>query len=82
MKDQQIIDLFHVYDQLEKLIYLDNGTVLTVWNIAWGYDIGDENAHVTTNISPEIKNASIDYFYTNQILRIEERSTGKILYAS
>lgn len=82
MKDQHIIDIFLGYDQLEKLIYLDDGTVLTAWNIAWGYDIGDEYAHVTTNISPEIKNASIDYFYTNQIERIEERSTGKTLFAS
>ena len=44
--------------------------MLTVWNIAWGYDIGDEYAHITTNISPAMKDASVDFFYTNDILEI------------
>lgn len=80
IKDQHIIDIFKTTDQIEKVVYLDNNSNLTVWNIAWGYDIGDEFAHVTTNISPEIKNSDIDYFYTNEILKIEDRKNGKTLY--
>lgn len=53
---------------------------MTVFNIAWGYDIEDEFAHITTNISPEIKNSNIDYFYTNEIQKIEDRTNGRILY--
>lgn len=80
IKDQHIIAIFKTTDQLEKAVYLDNNTILTVFNIAWGYDIGDEFAHITTNISPEILNSDIDYFYTNEIQKIEDRTNGKILY--
>lgn len=77
IKDQHIIDTFKTTDQIEKVVYLDNNSNLTVWNIAWGYDIGDEFAHVTANINPEIKSSDIDYFYTNEILKIEDRKNGK-----
>ena len=80
IKDEHIIKIFKTTDQIEKMVFLDNNSVLTVWNIAWGYDIGDEFAHITTNISPEIKNSDIDYFYTNEIQKIEDLTNGKILY--
>jgi len=80
IKDKHIIEIFKTTDQIEKAVYLDNNSTLTVWNIAWGYDIGDEFAHETTNISPEIKNSEIDYFYTNEIQKIEDRTNGKTLY--
>jgi hypothetical protein len=25
-----------------------------VFNIAWGYDVGNEYSHVTSNVSPEL----------------------------
>ncbi|MCK9480133.1 MAG: hypothetical protein M0R38_00020 [Bacteroidia bacterium] len=80
VKDKHIIEIFKTTDQIEKLVYLDNNSVLTVWNIAWGYDIGDEFAHITTNISPEIKDFNIDFFYTNEIQKIEDRTNRKTLY--
>lgn len=80
IKDEHIIKIFKTTDQIEKMVCLDNNSVLTVWNIAWGYDIGDEFAHITTNISPEIKNSNIDCFYTNEIQKIEDLTNGKILY--
>lgn len=67
-------------DQNRKTVYLDNDRVLIVWNIAWGYDIGDDFAHITTNINPEIKNADIDHFYTNEIQIVEDQTNGRILY--
>ena len=80
IKDQHIIEVFKTTDQLEKAVYLDNNTILKVFNIAWGYDIGDDFAHITTNISPKIRNSDIDYFYTNEIQKIEDGTNGKILY--
>ncbi len=80
IRDQHIIEIFKSTDQLEKAVYLDNNSILTVFNIAWGYDNGDEFAHITTNISPEIRNSEIDYFYTNEIQKIEDRTNGKTLY--
>ena len=80
IKDQHIIEIFKTTDQLEKAVYLGNNTILKVFNIAWGYDIGYDFAHITTNISPEIRNSDIDYFYTNEIQKIEDRTNGSILY--
>jgi len=69
-KDTHIIDLLVKRVRLETKIELENGNILSVWNIAWGYDIADEFAHITTNISPGVDNASIDFFYSNEIKRI------------
>jgi hypothetical protein len=69
-KDKSIIDTFKSRDGFETKVELQNGKIITVWNIAWGYDFGDEYAHITTNISPNIPNATIDLFYTNEIVKI------------
>ena len=69
-KDKSIIDIFISRDGLETKVELKNGRLISVWNIAWGYDIGDEFAHITTNISPNVDNATIDFFFTNEISRI------------
>jgi hypothetical protein len=69
-KDKSIIDIFKSRDGLETKVELKNGRLISVWNIAWGYDIGDEFAHITTNISPNVDNATIDFFFTNEISRI------------
>ena len=69
-KDKNIIDFFKGRDGFETKVELKNGRLISVWNIAWGYDIGDEYAHITTNISPNIDNATIDFFFTNEISKI------------
>jgi len=48
-------------------VVLAVGRRLDVRNVAWGYDMGDEYAHVTTNISPDVEEASIDVFFTNEV---------------
>ena len=70
MKDKSIIDIFISRDGIETKVELKNGRLVSIWNIAWGYDIGDAFAHITTNISPNIDNAQIDFFFTNEISRI------------
>ena len=69
-KDQSIIDIFKIRDGLETQVELKNGKLISVWNIAWGYDVGDNFAHITTNISPNIDNATTDHFFTNEISKI------------
>lgn len=78
--DQNIIEILKSRDGRLTTVHLADKRALNVWNIAWGYDIGNEFAHITTNISPEIKNTDIDYFYTNEILKIEDRLNVKTLY--
>ena len=81
MKDKSIIDIFISRDGIETKVELKNGRLVSIWNIAWGYDIGDAFAHITTNISPNIDNAQIDFFFTNEISRTLTRS-GKNYYTA
>jgi hypothetical protein len=43
------------------------GIKLTVINIARGYDLGDTDAHITTNISPAVDSAADDFYFTNKV---------------
>lgn len=74
-KDEYIIELLKKRNGIKTTIELDNGDVIVIWNIAWGYDIGDEYAHITTNISPDVENSTIDFFFTNEIKKLYD-STG------
>ena len=65
--DKKIIDLFTTRDGVETIVELNNGAAISVWNIVYGYDIGDEFAHITSNISPNIDNCNVDFFYTTDI---------------
>lgn len=78
--DQNIIDILISRDGQPTVVHLADKRVLKIWNIAWGYDIGDDFAHITTNISPEIKNSNIYYFNINEIQKIEDQTNGKTLY--
>lgn len=69
-KDNEILEQLKRRDGIETEIVLKDGTKLIVWNITWGYDIGENFAHITTNISPNIEKAEIDFFYTNEIEEI------------
>lgn len=74
--DIEIINLLVDRDGIPTLVTLKGGRGLTVHNIAWGYDDGDEYAHVTTNISPSLDGASIDYFLTNDIEAVTDPKSG------
>ncbi|MGZ4055470.1 MAG: hypothetical protein ACXVPU_05570 [Bacteroidia bacterium] len=77
-KDNHIIEFLKQSDGIETKIRLTNGKAFSVWNIAWGYDIGDEFAHITTNVSPKIDSAEIHSFNTNEIETINFKPTSKL----
>ncbi len=79
-KDNKIIKLFKENDSKLLEIELENEKVLKVWNIAWGYDLKDEFAHITSNISPKIEDSQIDIFYTNDIVKIFDFNSKEIIY--
>lgn len=68
--DADLIDLLNGRDGKASVIVLTDGNKRTVYNIAWGYDMGDAHAHVTTNCSPFIEGQSIDFFYTNDVTAV------------
>ena len=51
-----------------------------IFNIAWGYDIGDEFSHVTTNVSPDVAGAEIDFFSTEDVASVVDPETGGVLF--
>jgi hypothetical protein len=67
--DKDLIDLLVKREGTRTAVVLRDTTRLSVLNIAWGYDDGDPHAHVTTNISPSVPEASVDFFSTQRSQR-------------
>ena len=58
---------------------LKSGARLDIHNVAWGRDMGESCDHITTNISPAVPGASVDFFQTTDVWRLQE-PTGTLLY--
>ena len=80
--DADIINLLAAREGVATRVYIENGSAYTVFNIAWGYDMGASFAHVTTNISPEVTVAPIDFFCTADIVQIRDDLSDAILFES
>ncbi|MFF2149462.1 hypothetical protein [Kitasatospora sp. NPDC058190] len=78
-RDTAIVDLLQERDGLSTEVVLRDGVRLVVLNSACGYDIGDEYAHVTTNVSPFVEDGEIGFFFTSDVAVIADPSTGEIL---
>ncbi len=68
--DTQLIELLRERDGRSTVVELHDGRGLTVINIAWGYDMGDTRAHVTTNCSPFVAGEPSDMFGTDEVQRV------------
>lgn len=77
--DEDLIDLLQQRDGITTEVVTRDDRRLKVVNIAWGYDEGDVHAHVTTNISPSVPDADVDYFLTNEVATVVDPSTGVVL---
>nr|BAJ07054.1 putative integron gene cassette protein [uncultured bacterium] len=75
-EDKRIIEILKTRDALETHVQLKSGKVAKLWNIAWGYDMGDDFAHITTNISPGQPEQDMDFFYTHEIVKINDGESG------
>ena len=63
-------------------VHLKNGQELKVFNIAWGYDLGDDYAHVTTNVSPSSEEITdVDFFKVDEVIKLENEETGRIIWS-
>ena len=79
--DVQLIALFRGRDGMPTAVLLADGRSLLVWNIAWGYDMGDEYAHITTNCSPFVGKEPMDFFYTDEVIEVRDVDTGALLFS-
>lgn len=80
-RDSDLIDLLSARDGVRTLVAVQKGDTFTVLNIAWGYDLGDEYAHVTTNASPFVNDLPIDVFSTEGVTQVRDAATGEVLYS-
>ncbi|MQA97255.1 MAG: hypothetical protein GEV11_22415 [Streptosporangiales bacterium] len=78
-RDEAILRLLQDRAGQPTEVVLRDDTRLTVFNIAWGYDLGDEYAHVTTNISPDIEGAAVDFFFTSSVVAVRDPENGVVL---
>ena len=65
---------------LETIVTLDTNQVLSVWDIAWGYDLGAEFAQITTNCSPPRDELPIDSFHANEVIRLFDPETNAAIW--
>jgi hypothetical protein len=78
--DSALIDLLRMRDGTVTAVHLATGDAFTVWNVAWGYDIGDAWAHVTSSVSPLVDGFAIDLFDTADVVRISDPADGLTLW--
>lgn len=77
--DDDLINFLAQRDGVTTEVVLRDDRRLSVVNIAWGYDEGDAHAHVTTNVSPSVPDASVDFFFTNEVVTVVDPLTGDVL---
>ena len=83
LDDRKILEILKRRDARWTEVHLRDGTVLEVFNIAWGRDLGDKHAHVTTNCSPmQGDEVPIDFFYTSEVAAIVDRGSGRTIYGA
>lgn len=58
--DSALINLLHSRHGTPGLVRLQDGQVLEVFDIAWGYDPGEDSALITTNCGPPRPGRPID----------------------
>jgi len=80
-RDEALLALLQKRDGSPSQVVLRNGSLLTVFNVAWGYDMGDEYSHVTSNVSPTVEGSAVDLFFTNDVDQVLDPATGVILFA-
>lgn len=77
--DTELIELLQQRDGLLTTVRLKDGSTHVVRDIAWGYDLGDEYAHITTNVRPGGEALPIDFFHSDAIVSLVDTGSGKTL---
>jgi hypothetical protein len=61
-------------------VVLRSGRELMVYNVAWGYDMDDAVAHITTNISPNVPDVGMDFFFASDVVQIVDPENGALWF--
>ncbi len=80
-KDGTIIAVLKKRDGLPTVVVTRSGERYHVMNVAWGYNLGDHYALLTTNMSPTLEGEKVEAFYTEEILEIKDAETGYTIFS-
>jgi hypothetical protein len=62
-------------------VLLKSGKVCKVYDVAWAFDLSDQVAKITTNISPGPDEPhSVDTFRADEVVKIEDSRSGEICF--
>ncbi len=75
-----IVPLIMARDGKPTMVELSGDRSLTVFNIAWGEDLGDAYEHLTANASPFVGDAAPDMFFTDEVATLVDPNTGAVLW--
>lgn len=75
-----IVPLLRSRDGQQTEVLLSGNRLLSVFNIAWGEDMGDEFEHLTSNISPALDGIGPDVFFTDEVVEISDPATGVTMW--
>lgn len=75
-----IVPLLQARDGEPTKVELSGDRKLTVLNIAWGEDLGDDYEHLTANISPSVGSKVTDLFHTDEVAKLLDPTTGAVLW--
>lgn len=80
---EQIIQILRERDGVATEVQLTGNRVYTVYDIAWGRDIGNPHYHITTNISPGPPEPhTIDFFFTDEVASIRAPGAESPLFVA
>jgi hypothetical protein len=78
--DGDLIELFRSRDGIRTDVTLKDGRTCEVWDIAWGYDLYDPHAHISTNVSPGQEGRAFEFFFTHEVVRMTNPESGKVIF--
>ena len=78
----EIVPIMRGRDGRATIVTLADGRVFEVFNIAWGLDDGADYEHLTSNISPSIAGAEVNFFLTGDVRSVTCPEAGKLLWSS
>ena len=77
--DLAVLEVLQARDGIATIVHLEDSARLSVFDIAWGYDAADTHSHITSNISPGVEGASIDFFRTDNVVMLVDPETNVTL---
>ena len=79
---ERALDILRTRDNELSLVSLRCGRSILVRTIAWGYDLGEDVAHITSNVATDpSEELELTLFHANEIVEIVDPDNSAVLFA-